>query len=257
MHEVTQTALEKVLRQLDIHARDGLLVHSALQFLGRPAGGIDLYLKALQSVLGTQGTIAVPAFSFSFGEGKPFDRQKTPSTGMGVFSEFVRQRPGAMRTTHPMQSLAISGAGAVDLARRDTPGAFDPGSAFERMLEMEYKLLLLGADVQAVSMVHYSEQRASVPYRYWKEFRGLWRDGAFAEERTYRMFVRNLEIDPQLVLRPVQDALQAQGMWREQPLGYGKVCTCRLVDFVNAADHLLAENPWALVGNRTGADRQP
>jgi aminoglycoside 3-N-acetyltransferase len=235
------------LQEVGITPGDGLLVHSALQFLGRPEGGVAMYLAALQQMLGPGGTLAAPAFSFSFARGEPFDRGNTPSRGMGVFSEYVRLQQGAQRTSHPLQSLALLGRHALELARRDTAGAFDPGSAFERLLELDFKLLLLGADIQAASMVHYSEQRAAVPYRYWKEFHGLWRDGDLAEGRTYRMYARDLDLDPTLVLQPIQAGLEAQGLWRQGSLGYGRVCACRLQDFVAVTDALLAANPWVLV----------
>ncbi len=119
-----------------------------------------------------QGTLVVPTFNFSFARGESYDPKVTPCEGMGAFSEYIRQHPKALRTPHPMQSLAIIGHSAEDLSGRDTASAFDPGSAFERMLELDFRLLLLGADIQAVSMVHYSEQRAAVPYRYWKDFTG-------------------------------------------------------------------------------------
>ena len=154
-------------------------MHSAIQYLGRPtstqdypAGGVGLYLDAIRSVIGPKGTICVPTFNFGFANGEPYDPQNTPSKGMGAFSEYVRQQPGARRTTHPMQSIAILGDKADDLAGRDTASAFDPGSAFERMLELDFKLLLLGADISASSIYHISEQRNQVPYRYWKDFSG-------------------------------------------------------------------------------------
>jgi aminoglycoside N3'-acetyltransferase len=166
---------------------------------------------------------------------------------MGVFSEYVRQHPAALRTPHPLQSLAVIGRYAADLAGRDTLSAFDPGSAFERMLELDFKLLLLGADVQAVSMVHYSEQRAGVPYRYWKDFTGEVKIPTGWETRTYRMYARDLELNPQLDLRPIQKALEQRGRWRQVALNYGQVAACRLKDFVQAADELLAKDPRALV----------
>jgi aminoglycoside N3'-acetyltransferase len=137
-----------------------------------------------------------------------------------------------------MQSIAALGAAAADLAGRDTPSAFDDGSAFARMLELDFKLLLLGADVQAASIVHISEQRAGVPYRYWKPF------GA------HKMFVRDLDLDPQLKLAPIQAALERNGQWRSVALNLGRVSCCRLADFVAAADALLAVDPWALVANK-------
>jgi aminoglycoside N3'-acetyltransferase len=281
MREVTKQELSAALKTLDVREGQGLLVHSAVQFLGRPAGGVGMYYEALCEALGIggersaisdqgsadelesspsypqppTGTLAVPTFNFAFARGEPYDPRATPSQGMGVFSEYVRQRPEARRTLHPMQSLAAVGRWANDLAGRDTPSAFDPGSAFERMLELDFRLLLLGADIQAVSMLHYSEQRARVPYRYWKEFQGQVRTLEGWQDRTYRMFVRHLEAGARIELYPVQALLERRGQWLSAPLNYGQLSLCRLADFVAAVDQFLIEDPWSLVVNKGEALR--
>jgi aminoglycoside 3-N-acetyltransferase len=269
VREATREQIVRALQQAGVKPGDGLLVHSAIQYLGRPVGGVEMYFKAMNEALSPGssplddqqndsthepdsqvGTLAVPTFNFAFARGEPYDPLRTPSQGMGVFSEYVRQLPEAQRTPHPMQSLAVTGRFAGDLAGRDTLSAFDPGSAFERMLDLGFKLLLLGADIQAVSMLHYSEQRAQVPYRYWKEFTGEVRRPSGWEEHTYRMFVRDLDLDPQIDLHPVQEVLQGRGQWSEIKLNYGKISSCRLEDFVSCVDEFLAKDPWSLVTNR-------
>lgn len=273
MKEITHPQVVSALRErLGVQAGDGLLVHSAIQFLGRPAGGVGLYFDALCEAVGCgpgeegstlghhapgqqpSGTLAVPTFNFGFARGEPYDPQTTPAQGMGVFSEFFRQQPGARRTPHPLQSLAVVGRYAGDLAGRDTPGAFDPSSPFERMLELDFKLLLLGAGIQAVSFLHYCEQRRGVPYRYWKEFHGRVKTPAGWEERTYRMYARDLAADPHIELYPVQARLEARRQWLAVPLNYGQLVVCRLSDFVAAVDEFLADDPWALVANRREAE---
>ena len=249
MQEVTQKQVTTCLRALGITSGDGLLVHSAVQFLGRPAGGLKMYLDAIQEVIGEGGTLVVPTFNFGFARGESYDPLSTPSQGMGAFSELVRQLPEARRTMHPLQSIAMVGRYAQDLASRDTASAFDDGSAFERMLELDFKLLLLGADSKAISMFHYCEQRANVPYRYWKDFTGPVRTASGWQTLTYRMFARDLELNPVLTLDPVVETMQSLGQWRSQPLNYGQLTVCSLRDFVAAADHQLAEDPWSLVTN--------
>jgi aminoglycoside 3-N-acetyltransferase len=256
MQTVTSNQVSFILEVLGVRPGDGLLVHSALQFLGKPEGGVRMYYQAIEAAIGAEcGTIAVPAFNFAFAHGEPYDPLNTPAQGMGSLSEFVRKLPGVQRTSHPMQSLAVIGCHALDLARRDTLSAFDPGSAFERLLELNFKLLLLGADIQAVSMVHYCEQRAGVPYRYWKEFTGpvqVYSEGGryHSETRTYRMYVRDLEVESKLDLSPVQKLLEERGQWAAQRLNYGWVSCCNLVDFVQAGDTLLVVDPWALVAGK-------
>ncbi len=209
-----------------------------------------MYLQALLNLLGPMGTIAVPTFNFAFARGEDFDPETTPSLDMGVFSEFVRTRPDAKRTYHPMQSMAILGLHAEELARRDTPSAFDDDSAFGGMLNLGFKLLLLGAQVQAASLVHYSEQRAAVPYRYWKEFKGRVRVSGQWENRVYKMYARDLEMDPELILAPIREELIAQDKWAEKEVNFGAISLCAFSDFIVTTDELLAEDPWALVGNR-------
>jgi aminoglycoside N3'-acetyltransferase len=120
------------------------------------------------------------------------------------------------------------------------------------MLELDFKLVLLGASIQAVSMLHYCEQRAEVPYRYWKNFTGAYLTPNGWEQRTYRMFARDLQLDPIIELYPIQRTLQEQGKWHSAPLNYGQVACCRLVDFVAEVDRCLEQDAWLLVTNRPG-----
>jgi len=248
--DLTPEQLITALHSVGIQHGDGLLVHSALQVLGRPVGGLQMVLDVILETIGLEGTLAVPTFPFSFNRGIDFDPLTTPSMGMGAFSEFVRQQPNALRTTHPMQCIALIGKHAADLVQSDTLSAFDEGSAFDRMVKLGFKLLLLGADIQAASIVHYSEQSANVPYRYWKDFSGQVKIGDAWQPRTYKMFVRDLDLDPQLKLDPIQRDLESKDQWHTYPLNFGEVASCRLTDFVLAADSLLAADPWVLVSNK-------
>ncbi len=250
MREVTKEQAIAAFRTVGVQPGDGLLVHSALQMLGRPVGGPGMYLDALQEVMGAEGTVAVPTFNFGFARGQDYDPQTTPSEGMGVFSEFVRQHPDALRTTNPIQSLAIIGKYAEMLAALDTPYAFDDGSVFDRIVRLGFKLLLLGADIQAASIFHYSEQRANVPYRYWKDFTGRIRLNGEWQTRTYRRFVRDLKLDPQIVIYPMRHEMEKKGQWKSVRLNYGEISLCTLADFVAVADAFLAADPWVFVVNR-------
>ena len=250
MQEVNKHDVLEVLAQVGVGAGDGLLVHSALQFLGRPEGGVGLYLEALQQAVGSEGTLIVPAFNFSFAKGEDYDPATAPAVRMGNFSEFVRQAPGVRRTSHPMQSFAVWGRDAEVLAELDTLSAFDDGSAVNWALKHDYKLLLLGADIQAASILHYSEQRAEVPYRFWKNFSGrVLKDGEW-QPRTYKMFVRDMEIDARLEIYAIQDELEAEGNWAKAKLNYGWVSLSSLKDFVRVADDQLADDPWCYLTNR-------
>jgi len=237
--------LEGSLIDLGISAGDSLLIHSAIQFLGQPIGGLEMIFNAISEILTPKGTIAVPTFNFDFAKGIDFYSQTTPSKGMGVFSEFVRTQPSSLRTFHPLQSISINGFFASELVSRTTPGAFDPCSAFERMLELDFKLLLLGATIDACSIIHYSEQKAGVPYRYWKKFSGL----VNGRDDSCRMFVRNLDLDPKLSLLPIQKELQHLELWHEVKVNYGSIVSFKMNDFVKIANQFLADDPFCFLLN--------
>lgn len=268
MRKLEAAEVREALLAAGIHSGDGLLLHSAIQYLGHPSGGIGIYYRALWSVLEGEplpqddgyalpamqtSTLAAPAFNFAFARGEAYDPTSTPAAGMGALSEYLRRHPQALRTPHPMQSLVVLGRHAADLAGRDTPSAFDPGSAFERLLELDFKLLLLGASIQAVSMLHYSEQHLGVPYRYWKDFSAPYLTTSGWQTRTYRMYVRDLDLDPHIELFPVQAALEERRLWRSVPLNYGALSVCRLADFVAVLEEFLSSDPWSLVSNAPGS----
>lgn len=263
MKQVDITQLVNALHDVGVQPGSGLLVHSAIQFLGKPVGGLQTYLQAFDEVIGIFkpsnklneageiiGTLVVPTFNFAFARSVPFDPKTTPAVGMGTFSEYIRNHPLALRSPHPLQSIAALGYYAEDLTSRDTPSAFEHGSAFERMIELGFDLLLLGADIQAVSLLHYSEQRLKVPYRYWKEFKGKFKTTKGWEWRAYQMYVRDLDINPQLSLHKVQKELEEQNLWWSVPINYGSISRCRIVDFIKVVEHFIAIDPWSLVLNR-------
>ncbi len=255
MESITPEQLKQALTGIGFQRGDGLLIHSAIQFLGEPEGGAGMYYDVLMKIIGNEGTLVVPTFNFNFAKSGQYDPATTRSVGMGTFSEYIRMLPEAKRTTHPMQSLAVIGNHASDLAGRDTPCAFDDDSAFDRMLQLDFKLLLLGASIQAASVIHYSEQRAKVPYRYWKDFSGMINTSQGPINKTYRMFVRDMGLNPKLAIADLQKELAKRSQWHAVKVNYGEIASCSLRDFVQAANEMLRSDPWVFVTNKPKAGR--
>lgn len=249
-----------VLRSTGIEPGALVFVHSALFQLGRIEGvpieqiPARLY-HSLRECIGDRGTVAVPTFNFGFCNGETFDRQHTPSEEMGAFSEYVRTLPDARRSIHPMQSMAAVGPLAHELADRHTPGAFDDRSSFDALLDYDAHIVLVGCGIDAVSLVHWAEQRAGVPYRYWKEFSGRYRDENRIGRQTFRMYVRDLDRNPQLDLQPVARRLRRRGELRRFRAGQGAVESCRARHFAAEALKLLRRDPTALIRPSHPPDR--
>jgi aminoglycoside 3-N-acetyltransferase len=241
------------LEQLGIGKGDCLFVHSGLKSLGKfvpPAGknSLDALLDAFVQAIGEDGTLVVPTFNFGFCKGKAFDLQHTPSEGMGAFSEFIRLKPEALRSRHPFQSVAAVGRLAAAIAGAQGRSAFAPGGAFDVMLKHGCKIVFFGVYF-VETFAHVAEERALVPYRFWKTFTGEFVDGETSRRIQVDFFARKLELVPEPVLdiEKLGRFLRDRKIIASAGLGSGSVSVCNaqaLVDELTA--RLVADPSFAL-----------
>jgi aminoglycoside 3-N-acetyltransferase len=149
------------LRSLGLGTGDRVVVHSSLRAVGPVEGGADAIVDALLDVLGPEGLLMVPAFTYAT---KRFDPAVEPGR-TGALAEAVRLRPGAVRSLHPTHSVAALGAGARELcAGHEDLAATDVDSPLDRLARAGGYVLLLGVGHIADTTVHVGEFRASAPY---------------------------------------------------------------------------------------------
>lgn len=255
MQKYNSNAFYKAFLNIGLKKGDVVLVHNALFSFGIPR---DVPLKELpavvymrlREVIGETGTVAVPTFNFDFCKGIPFDLKTTPSKNMGVFSEFIRTMPNSLRSKHPMQSIAAVGPLADDIVNGNPQSAFGENGAFDVLLKNNAKILLLGADYNAASFVHMVEEQNQVPYRYWKSFTAPYTgNGALNEERTYQMYVRDLDTDPVLNMNWIEDILKTKKILQTAKIGSGFIKCIKASEYVAVADALIKENPYCFVEN--------
>ncbi len=252
MKSYTLPELDRCLTKMEISSGELVMVHSSLLGLGqlnhqRMSDAPKLIADLLLDRIGPTGTLVVPALNFGFCRGKTFDRQHTPSEKMGLLSEYVRCLPNAVRSRHPMQSVAAVGPLAERICEPDTPSAFDKGSSFDFMIGINARLLLLGATFQAATVIHYAEQMVGVPYRLWKTFSGTYIDSGQELVKQYRMYVRDLEMDPKLEMSSIESELIARNQLVRLTLGAGQVRSCTFQDLVGACNDCLRRDANCLV----------
>lgn len=154
------------LYALGVRDGDHLTVHARLISFGLIEGGVATVVKVLSEAVGPHGTIIVPAYTLS--PGTLYDRQLTPSEGVGALPEHVRARAGVLRSRCPMHNHAGFGARADVLLVSDGRVSFGPGSDFAVFLDSGFRLLLLGVSItEGATFVHHVEAMAGVPYRVW------------------------------------------------------------------------------------------
>jgi aminoglycoside 3-N-acetyltransferase len=133
---------------------------------------LSAHLRALRELLGPTGTLFVPTASLNLcNTNIVFDVGMTVSNDMGVFAEYVRTRPEAIRSFHPFWSVAGIGPAAKDILSDVPRHAYGWGSVFQRFVEQDVLGVNIGKSPHySISAVHHVETIVGVPYRYTKEF---------------------------------------------------------------------------------------
>lgn len=146
------------------------MVHSSLASLGWVCGGEVAVVQALHDAVGSggaAGTLVVPTQTGdntdpagwqhppvprdwwpTIREHLPaYDPAVTPSRGMGRIAEAIRNWPGAVRSNHPITSLAAVGPRATQICHPHPLSCqLGEDSPLGRLYDLEALVLLLGVD---------------------------------------------------------------------------------------------------------------
>lgn len=177
----TPATLARELRALGLSAGDVVMVHASLKAIGPVVGGAEAVVAALLDSVVPGGTL----MGYASWDRSPYEETLNgvrlpaavqeawpafdPATagvwrGFGLLNAFLCAAPGAVRSAHPDASMVAVGARAGALIGEHRLGqAFGPGSPLERLVEMGGKVLLLGAPLDAVTVLHYAEAIADIP----------------------------------------------------------------------------------------------
>lgn len=177
----TVESLVNDLRALGIASGDTVMVHASLRRLGPVAGGPEGVLDALLKAIGPQGTVMAYVswdrspyeetlngnqLSPSEKEAWPAFDPKTsaPYPGWGYLNAVICRHPAVVRSGNPDASMAAIGPLAETLVTEHPLGSgYGAGSPIERFIQHRGKVLMLGAPLDAVTVLHYSEAIADIP----------------------------------------------------------------------------------------------
>jgi len=164
---VTGPRIAVDLEALGVRPGGILLVHSSLSALGYVPGAARTVIDALRQVVGPDGTLVMPTHSWAqMAKGcRTFDVRRTSSC-VGQITEQFRQMPSVVRSRHPTHSVAACGPLAEELTadhdRSDTPCGH--GTPYEKIMELDGQVLLLGVGTIANTCFHAAEAIAGVAY---------------------------------------------------------------------------------------------
>ncbi len=150
------------LELMDIKKGDVLLVHSALSSIGRVEGSAETVIDAFIEAVGEEGTVVMSTLT---GWSDPFDADSTPSA-VGLITEKFRQRPQALRSLHPVHSVAAIGKYAEYITKDHDKCETGCGeeTPYLKIRDLGGKIVLLGVDMDRNTMMHSLEEEIDADY---------------------------------------------------------------------------------------------
>jgi len=140
---VTQADLVEGFRRVGVQKGDILYCHSSLSRFGYVEGGAESVVDALLEVVGSDGTVAMPAGTYSLGnDGAVFDVRNSPSE-LGAITEALRKRTD-YRSHHLTESVCALGRLAKELTESHSVTQCGAESPFRKFIELDAQILLLG-----------------------------------------------------------------------------------------------------------------
>jgi aminoglycoside 3-N-acetyltransferase len=181
---------------LGVARGQNIMLHSSVKAVGAVMGGPNVILQALFDALGKAGTLMmyagwqdIPDFVLDlpvearqtyYDEHPPFDPVTARAVREnGILAEFLRTWPGAKRSLNPEASMVAVGALAEQLTQ-DHPldYGYGAGSPLAKLVENKGKVLMLGAPLDTITLLHYAENRARMAHKHIVRFQcPILRDG--------------------------------------------------------------------------------
>jgi aminoglycoside 3-N-acetyltransferase len=243
-HSFTPAEFRETLRGLGVVSGDVLCVHSSFdQFLGF-RGNVGDALQALKDSVGPEGGIMMPTQPFTstaidYVRTHPVTELARAPSLMGIMTELLRRTKGAVRSINPTHPVAAWGERAVRLVGNDweagTPCGH--GTAYQRLLDADGKILMLGTGAQPMTFYHYVEEviEPAMPFSpFTSEVFTLQTRDAKGALYTSRMRLFEPVHSAARRMSLLVPELKASGYWKDARLGNLQIIFLRAAEVLEA-----------------------
>ena len=181
MRAITKSQLIEDLWGLGVRPGQTLMLHASVKSIGWIVGGPRMVLEAILETITPSGTLMMLASW----EDNPYDLERWPSERrkaylkecpgydpatspadhreLSILAEYLRTWPESCRSSHPFSYVAV-GSEAQDLVA-DHPLQYrdGPGSPLAKLCRFRGLVMLLGASLGNITLLHHAEHLADVP----------------------------------------------------------------------------------------------
>lgn len=195
MYDYDYDDIVNTLKKVGLQQGDKIFNHSNLGFFGRLKDAkieddyCSTFLNAIFDIIGNEGTLIVPVFSYSFCWNKIFDKLNTPGI-CGLFSEYVRKQDIAKRSDDANFSIASIGYDSHIFTDNAPVDPFGPDSFWDHLYKLDGKICNFNFD-SGSTFFHYVEKVLDVPYRTDKFFKGISIINGKETLKTFSHYVRD------------------------------------------------------------------
>ncbi|AQW81324.1 aminoglycoside N3'-acetyltransferase [Campylobacter pinnipediorum subsp. pinnipediorum] len=219
--------LLECLYNLGIKRGDYICIHSSIFEFGRALIDYDKLLsnicKVFFDIVGKEGIVMMPTFTYSFCDGDIYDKEKSKSK-VGILGEFFRKLKGVYRTDDPIFSFAVYGDKSYEFLKT-TDSCFGKNSPYDILVKNNGKIVMFGLKEEGYSFNMYIEQYLKVRYRYFKTFTGIMIDNdGNCKDKSINYYVRDLTIDPKPDRRKRVKVLEENDILKSSKFAGSNIC---------------------------------
>jgi aminoglycoside N3'-acetyltransferase len=208
-----------------------------------------LFFNAIKIALGLEGTILVPAYSYSFGSStknspKTFYPLTTPAE-TGPFPNFFLKQKNVIRSLDPMMSVAGLGPETESLFKNLPLTSYGEDSLFARLVNHpDTKCISIGLGPNWAPFLHHADWVAQVPFRFEKTFFGGINHPHRTEYINWTYDVRVPIDESRANAHELGKLAEENGIWKFSSLGRARVYACIYKDYFNFTIKQLQQNKW-------------
>jgi aminoglycoside 3-N-acetyltransferase len=253
MQVLTFSELVRSLQDLGLEKGDIVHVQSDLRRIGpvdaemTRDGVCEFYYAAFREVTGDLGTLTVCTSFEDYGRfGTPFVLEESPSR-TDTFSEYIRTKPGAIRSPHPIVSVTGIGPATEKICGGPHFEGFGYESPWGRLHRSNAKILSLGigANVEGgMTFLHYVEHLYGVPYQYTKIYDTPVYTKGQRVAGPFTMSVRYLDFNIENAPFRIKTKMLDEGCARQTKVGRADTWCATAANIVDRVISYLNEDRW-------------
>jgi len=209
---------------------------------------LEWVYQSVLHAIGKEGTLVVPTFSYDYARNHtPFVYESSPSEVCN-FSEYIRCKPNAVRSLHPLFSITAIGPDANAICSDVGRSAYGARSAFAKLLEVDATFVFLGAPLrESLTYAHHLEHLYGVNHYIHKAFDAPVFKNQQKVAGPWFAFVRYLGCGIDITVKRLEEHLRKHDLLRELRTRRGELQVAKCADVHREGLRCLDDNPWFFI----------